>query len=430
MRHRQLLLVALLCISPATFSQSSPTAALKDVHGEGLKTISEPQLVQLTGLTLGSQVGRSDLQGGADILLRSGLFAKVSYSFSTKNEAVIVTYAVEENPRLKVSYDNFPWFSDSELSDAIRRDLPFYDGTMPQNGTVVDIAGNSIAAFLASKGTVATVGHDVIVNPLGDGSLQQFHVEGITPKIASIEFSDPALKDNRAVLQHLPEIRGKAYSRMAIDIFLAEAIYPVYQELGNLRAKLGPPEVRLTGNPNQKLPEQIPVFVPCTPGAVYQWQGVTWSGNAALSSITLTTSVGMKDSEVANGIKIDQGWDQVRDAYGHLGFLEVKLNPVPVYDDQTHKVLYNVTVVEGTQYHFAAMTITGMSLAGEKLIRDAWPQNPGDIFDKKLFDDLLTRLQLHRDTVFKQLPIHYDTVGHWLQTDTAKRTVDVLLDFK
>jgi outer membrane protein assembly factor BamA len=427
MRHRLFSVVAFLCIAPATFSQ---TAALKEIHAEGLKTLSEPQLVQLTGLTIDSQVGRTDLQGAADILLRSGMFAKVNYSFATRNDAVIVTFKVEENPRLKVSYDNFPWFSDSEISDAIRKDLPFYDGTLPEGGTVVDIAANSIAAFLAAKGSVATVGHEVIVNPLADGSLQQFHAEGVAPKIASIEFSDPNLKDNRAVLQHLPEIRGKAYSRMAIDIFLAEAIRPVYQDMGNLRATLGPGEVRLSGNPNQKLPEQIPIFVPCKPGAVYQWQGVTWSGNSALSGITLTTAVGMKDGEVANGNKIEGGWDRVRDEYAHLGFLEAKLNPQPVYDDQTHKVSYKVAIVEGRQFHFTAMTITGMSLAGEKLIRDAWPQNPGDVFDKKIFDDLLTRLQIHRETVFKQLPIHYDTVGHWLQTDPTKGTVDVLLDFK
>jgi hypothetical protein len=28
------------------------------------------------------------------------------------------------------------------------------------------------------------------------------------------------------------------------------------------------------------------------------------------------------------------------------------------------------------------------------------------------------------------LPVHYDSVGHWLQTDAGKGTVDVLLDFK
>ncbi len=429
MRHRLLLLVALLSFAPPTFSQ---TASLKEVHGEGLKTLTEPQFLQLTGLQIGSQVGRTDLQGAADILLRSGLFAKVTYSFNTKNEAVNVTYQVEETPRLKVSYDNFPWFADSELGDAIRKDLPFYDGTLPEGGTVVDIAGNSIAAFLASRGTVATVGHEVIVNPLADGSLQQFHVEGIAPKIASIEFSDQSLKDNKSVLQHLPEVRGKAYSRMAIDIFLSEAIRPVYQELGNLRATLGPPEVRLTGDPNKKLPDQIPVYVPSSPGPAYQWDGVTWSGNKALSDVLLTNAVGMKQGEVANGIKIEQGWDQVKDAYGHLGYLEVKLNPVPTYSDQAHKVAFSVTLVEGMQFHFNSITITGMSLAGEKLIRDAWPQNPGDVFDKKVFDDLLTRLQLpaKRETVFKQVPIHYDTVGHWLQTDPAKGTVDILLDFK
>jgi hypothetical protein len=26
--------------------------------------------------------------------------------------------------------------------------------------------------------------------------------------------------------------------------------------------------------------------------------------------------------------------------------------------------------------------------------------------------------------------VHYDTVGHWLQPDAARNTVDVLLDFK
>jgi outer membrane protein assembly factor BamA len=427
MRLRQLFFVALLFSASTTFGQ---TATLKAIRAEGLKALTEPQLVQLTGLSAGSQVGRKDLQDSADILVRSGLFAKVNYSFTTNNDAVTVTFKVEENPRLKVSYDNFPWFSDTELTDAIRKDLTFFDGTLPEGGTVVDLAANSLAAFLAAKGTPVSVGHDVQVNPLGDGALQQFHVEGIAPKIASMEFSDANLTASRVVQQHLPEIRGKAYSRMAIDIFLAEAIRPVYQQLGNLRATLGPAEVRLSGNPNQKLPEQIPIFVPSNPGPVYQWQGVEWSGNAALSSLTLTNAVAMKTGDVANGLNIEGAWDHVRDEYGHLGYLEVKINPTPVFDDQAHKVSYKVSIVEGPQFKFSAMTITGMSLGGERLIREAWPQKPGDVFDRKIFDQLLKNLESHRNVIFRDLPIHYDTVGHWLQTDPANGTVDVLLDFK
>jgi len=36
----------------------------------------------------------------------------------------------------------------------------------------------------------------------------------------------------------------------------------------------------------------------------------------------------------------------------------------------------------------------------------------------------------HQEQVFGELPVHYENVGHWLQTDTSKNTVDVLLDFK
>jgi hypothetical protein len=37
---------------------------------------------------------------------------------------------------------------------------------------------------------------------------------------------------------------------------------------GYLQAKLGPPEVRLSGPPTAKLPEQLPVFVPIVAGDI------------------------------------------------------------------------------------------------------------------------------------------------------------------
>ena len=76
------------------------------------------------------------------------------------------------------------------------------------------------------------------------------------------------------------------------------------------------------------------------------------------------------------------------------------------------------------------MTVTGMSLAGERMIRDAWSIKPGDVLDKVYFERFLTQLESHREAIFRDLPVHYDTVGHWLQTEPAKGTVDVLLDFK
>jgi outer membrane protein assembly factor BamA len=431
MRHYLWLFPLAFLLSIAHPPNAYPqTATLKEIHADGMKTFTEPQIALLSGLAIGSQVGRKELQDAADILLRSGLFAKVSYKFDTHNDAVSLTFHVEETPRLPVAYDNFPWFTDGELADAIRKDLPFYEGTLPEGGTVVDLTGNSLAAFLTAHGLKAEVQHFVLANPLIDASEQEFQVTGVPETIASIDFRDPSFKENLAVQQHLSEIRGKPYSRLTIDVFLAEAIRPIYMEQGFIRAKLGPAEVRLSGNPNQKFPEQIPVYVPCEPGAVYHWKEAEWHGNSALSSETLKRALRLNPGDVANGMTIEGGWERVREEYGHLGYLEAKVEPKASYDDQAHTVFYSVSITEGRQFHYHDMNITGMSLAGERMIRDAWPVKPGDTLDKSIFEQFLLRLESKRESVFRDLPVHYDSVGHWLQTDQEKGTVDVLLDFK
>ena len=66
----------------------------------------------------------------------------------------------------------------------------------------------------------------------------------------------------------------------------------------------------------------------------------------------------------------------------------------------------------------------------ERRLRDAWPIPQGQLFDKASYEEFLTKLQAHSTEIFKDMPIHYDEVGHWLQPNDAKGTVDVLLDFK
>jgi len=429
-RRAFFLLAAFLAIivSPQLHAQ---TAGLREVRVEGAKDLTEAQIASLTGLASGAQVGRKELQEAADALVRTGLFAKVNFKFDTHNDNLVVTFHIEENPRLRVSYDNFPWYSDSELDDALRKELPFYDGHLPEAGQAVERAAAVLKTFVAARDPQVEITRQVVLSPLTEGSEQQFSVQGPVPKISKLEFSDPKLTEDLAVRAHIAEFVGHAYSRMTIDVFLAEQIRPIYQQQGFLQAKIGPAEVRLSGDPNQqKLAEQIPVYVPCVPGAIYKWKGVEWKGNAAISSITLTNTMGMKPGDVANGQAIEGGWERVREEYGQRGYLEAKVTPVAVYDDAAHTSSYEVSIVEGKIFHYGSMTISGMSLAGERMIQEAWSMKPGDVMDKKVFEDFLYQLESHREKIFKELPVHYDTVGHFLQTDETKGTVEVLLDFK
>jgi len=425
-----LILVSAFAASARAQSENLATAPLREIRSEGLKSLQEPQVAALCGLQLNSQIGKDDLQGAADKLVQSGMFAKVRYNFQSRTDGVVLTFHVEEAPRVPAYFDNLPWFADSELNDSIHAKLPFYDGSLPEAGSVVEQAAEALGQFLVTHGLQAAVDHQVAPNPNGDGAVQLFKINAEALRIATVEFSDPALNSSPTVKQQLAELLGKPYSRTAIDLFLTEQIRPMFLQKGLLRAKLGPPEVRLTGNPNKKLPEQIPVYVPITPGPVYHWKGLDWSGNNVLSTITLTNSAGLKSDDVADGMAIEAGWDRVREEYGRRGYMQAKIEPMPTYDDTAHTVAYHVRVDEGKPFHFGSMVITGLSVSAEKHLRDAWPIPQGELFDKVKYEDFLTKLQAHSTAIFKDLPIHYDEVGHWLQPNEAKATVDVLLDFK
>jgi outer membrane protein insertion porin family len=422
----------LLSASYPADAQTPPpaTAPLRELHADGCKILTEAQVISLTELQIGAQVGKDDLQAAADRLVKSGLFSKVNYSFQTRGQGVSVTYHVEESPRIPAYFDNIPWFADSELADAIRKKLPFFDGTLPEAGAAVDQSTEALNELLTAKGLNVSLEHLVIANPAGDGNVQEFRIEGAAMKMSKVEFSDTTLSASRAVQQHLSEILGKPYSRMTIDLFLRESIRPIYLQQGYLRAKLGPPEVRLTGNPNQKLSDQIPVYVPVTPGGIYHWKELHWTGNTLLSEFTLNGLLGVKNGDVADGLQMEAGWDRIREEYGHRGYLDAKLDPVARFDDEAHTVSYIVSVQEGVQYHYGKMILTGLSLAGERKVYAAWTIASGNVFDKAKFEELLQKLQVHQEQVFGELPVHYDNVGHWLQTDPAKAAVDILLDFK
>lgn len=422
--------VLILSFSALAQTPAPATAALREIHATGLKALTEDQVIALSQLIRNSQVGKADLQAAADHLLQTGLFSKVDYTFKTVGEGLTVTFQLEEGPRVPIFFDNLPWFGDGELADVIRKKLPFFNGTLPEGGVIVDQAADAVKDLLASRQLNVSIEHELIPNPLGEGNVQNFHAEGGSFTIASVQFNDPSVSASKAVQQALLDVVGKPYSRMTIDLFLSEQVRPIYLQLGFLKAKIGPPEVRLTGNPNQKLPEQIPVFVPVISGPVYRWQGAQWSGNSLLSTITLSNEIALKSGDVADGMKMEAGWDNVREEYAHHGFLDAKVNPVASYDDQAHTVSYNVGIAEGAQYRYNSLVLTGLSLTAERKLQQMWTVSPGAVFDKTLFEHFLIKLQSHPAEIFGEIPLHYETVGHWLRTDPDKHTVDVLLDFK
>jgi outer membrane protein insertion porin family len=329
-----------------------------------------------------------------------------------------------------VEYDNIPWFTDDELTAALKKAVPLFDGGAPDGGTLLDQLSAALQAALTDRGVHAVVDRQVTDDPLTGGKILQFSIEGQSLLLSSVQFGDPAAANDARVHQSLADIVGKPYSRMTTELFELEQVRPVYLAAGHLRVQFAPPVVRPEGAPNAPPPATLIVELPIEPGPVYHWSGARWSGNTMMDVATLNGIVGLKDGDVADGMQINAAWDRVQQAYGHMGHLDAKLTTQETIDDSNGRVTYSVTIDEGPLYRMGDLIITGLSLDGENRVRAAFHLSPAQIFDSVYVDQFIAKLQKPAPEIFGDLPIHYTDMGHWVRPNTSTHMTDVLLDFK
>jgi outer membrane protein assembly factor BamA len=443
------------------------TGKLARVSVSGSKKFSGEQIAAMSGLHAGDTITRDDLQAAADRLAQLGPFSGVHFRFDSRGQDVDVEFHVEDAPAYPVSFDNFPWFTDAELTEAVKAVVPFFDGTLPEEGTVLDLITEKLEKLLSTRHVRAGVEHSLLGSPAcgpepacaqpayageitaygsGEGRpvsgrrpdgpgtmMMQFRVKGASLKVGTVEFSDRLATEDKRVRERLPDLVGKAYSRFALELFVREQVLPVYLEHGYLGVRFAAPEARFTGNPNQPLPEHVLASVAVDAGPAYHWGGAEWSGNSAFGPAALDGFLGMTPGEVANGLKIQAGLDRVRVEYGRRGYLDAQLDAEHVFTRTevagipVSLAAYRVRIAEGPQYRMGELVITGLSLAAERKLVAAWRIGRGEVFDKVYFEEFVER---GAKQAFGDLPAHYDQIGHWLRTNPENSAVDVLLDFK
>jgi len=430
-RRLRFAIVAILAILPSSVlasafeSPQSGSERLASVAATGSHRYKSQEIAKATGLQAGKSITRDELQLAADRLAHLGIFANVQYKFSSGPSGLAVDFEVADAPTVPVTFDNFPKFSDEELAAAIKNAVVLFDGTAPENGAILATMSNAVEELIATRGLHATVAHSVVTSPTGH--VQQFRIEGDVLRVANVEFSDSLAKNNPAIQQGISQIIGKPFSRSAIELFEFDQIRPIYLTHAFLRVKFAPPTARFEGDPTKPLPDKVFVLAPIEPGPAYTWAGVEWTGNSVIPTAELEKFVELKPGEVADGVRMEAGWNRVTDAYSAQGYLDAKLTPTPHYDDKAARVSYVVSISEGPQYRMGQLVLTGLSLEGERRIRAAWQIPQGSVFNRGVYDDFVVR---GTKEAFSGLPFHYEKIGRFLQTDPQAGTVDVMLDFQ
>ena len=434
---RPLRLFTLACLTlvaalraPAQASPPAASSIIGEIHFTGSRHYTEDVLAATSGLKPGDAVTREQLQAIANGFAELGVFSRANYRFTNRAAKIVVQFEFEDAPTVPVSFDNFPWFTDEEITAAIRADVPLFDGTAPTDGVMLDQMDDAISALLSKRGISGAIQHTLMAQAASDDKMMQFHLEGSQLAIGSLEYGDSIARDAEKLRDRNSDLIGKPFSRFAIDMFENEQVRPLYLATGHLAVRFGAPTLKLSGDPTQPLPDKLDLVLPTDPGPVFQLSSVNATGNSALDAATITRLLSLAPGQLADGMKLAESWQRIEQEYEHLGYLDVKVDAQPQFDPAAGAVSYRLIITEGPKYHMGELVLTGLSVDAANALRLRWELHPGAVADGAYVDEMITKLEKPSRQIFGDLPVHYRKMGHLLRTDPEAQTVDVLIDFQ
>lgn len=270
--------------------------------------------------------------------------------------------------------------------------------------------------------------------------------EGPTVKVGKIIFQGNqqlSARELRASMKNLKPI-GIPHSIFLEDLLPrtfdaskldedAERVRGAYRDKGYFKALTGEPQtnVRNAGgiNPFTLRPstgKRVDILIPVEEGARYRLGGITFTGNKEYTNKkALRAQFAQKDGEYFNATLFGKGLEALRKAYGEGGFINMVGTPTPRVDEAKKLVYLDIDIDEGKKFYVSRIEFSGNTITRDKVIRREILIEEGQVYNSRLVDLSLLRLnQLN----------YFDTLKAEQDVDTRQNadagTVDLLLKLK
>ncbi|HVP64964.1 MAG TPA: POTRA domain-containing protein [candidate division Zixibacteria bacterium] len=397
---RYVLTVFALCLMSGSAlaqksTQNPQKVRLAAVHVIGTSHYNEQDILDVTGLKVGSMVSEADFQNAANQLGSLGTFSSVQYKFEPKGNSYVLTFELEDANFLPVHFENFVWFSDEELEAELRKRIPLFRGAVPEGGQMANAVSDELAGMLRAKGISGQVFFRLHSRSEGaPPDAYQYLVSGVPMAVTEVNFTGVNALPQSEIEAASKNVINQNYEYSVSNIAPAENILRSYHRLGYLRAHVGVPQRKLLGDdPNAP---QISLTFPVTESERYTVAGVRWTGNEAVKTSDLDTAVQMKPGDVASIDDVEKTLAAAGKIYGAHGYLAAQAIARQQLNDASHTVNYLFEIREGPVFHMGTFEITGLPKDQEAQIRQQWRLKPGDVFDDGYPSAFLNQLKTTR----------------------------------
>jgi outer membrane protein assembly factor BamA len=341
----------------------------------GSKRYSQEDLVRATGLAVNTRVTQDDLQNAAKRLGTSGAFESVQFIFkpATGTRGVEADFTVSDAAQfLSAAFDNFLWFSDSELQALVHQAVPLFDGSVAASGSMADDVRTAIANILAGRKLPAEVTYTLAAAMGRPPTACRFRVENAGLKVTAFHFSGATRVSTEALARSLDFLLGQEYSRSVTEEGLSSNLLPLYLERGFLKFKVEGFQAQLDGG-------GVVVEAKLNEGRQYSLGGYHWAGNTLIPSEELSKLITAKAGQPLNFVRLEEDLGRARKAFGRFGREAASVKPLPEFGENS--VSYTFEVTEGDLFRMGRLEITGVDGETARKLTESWNLAEGQPYD-------------------------------------------------
>ena len=315
-----------------------------------------------------------------------------------------------------------------------------YDPTKIKRAEVI------LKGLLAEHGhQFATVRTEVKTLPPAAVAITFVVKEGPTVKVGKIAFEGNHALSSRVLRSAMKNSRpiGVPHSIILENLFArtfdatkldedSERVRAAYGDRGYFKAQTSEPQtkVRDTGGFNfftfrPSHGKRIDILMPIDEGARYKLGGINFTNTKGKDPRILRAQFAQKDGEYFNRTLFGKGLENLRKAYGSLGYINFVGTPTPRFDEAKHLIYLDIDLDEGKQFYVSRIEFSGNTVTRDRVIRRELQLEEGQLYNNQLWE--LSILRLNQLNYFDNLKADQDSET---RTNADDGTVDLLLKLK
>lgn len=447
--------LALAFIFCGVFPQLAPAQEqagqiVQDITVDGNRKIPKETILSHIYTRAGDIYDQAALERDLRSVWNTGYFDDVRVEREQTAKGWIIHFYVREKPNIRtIEYHGLNSVSQSDVLDRYKKiKLPLTVDS-PYDATKVIRAKVALQQLLAEHGRqFATI--NVVVQQIPPASVGiTFNVkEGPKIKVGKIRFVGNKHVSSRKLRAAMKNLHGvgipnsiflesvfsKTFDSSKLDED-AERVRDALQHNGYFKAVVGDPKTNLrtiTGGFHipliQKRPAKVmDITIPVEEGQRYRLKAITFRNSKVFGNNTkyLRAQFPIKDGEIFDTHSIGKGIENLRKAYGTLGYINFSAVPTPDVDDDKKLITLNIDVDEGKPFFVRRIEFQGNTTTRDRVIRRELLVQEGQVFNTQLWD--ISVLRLNQLDYFQPLKPEEDTERKLNEQDG---TVDLLVKVK